>query len=78
DPVSHIHCRRISFISASGKSLKRARSGAWRAQSTASVTISSSALFTFWGILRFSKFGGGGRVVVVIDVVVAVDVGSGA
>nr|GFA45009.1 hypothetical protein [Tanacetum cinerariifolium] len=70
---------------ASVKSLKQARIRAWRAQSTASVNISLTALFTFWGISRFSKLyrqdpcGVGGKVVVVvvIIVVVAVDVGSG-
>ncbi|GJZ07873.1 hypothetical protein Tco_0542156 [Tanacetum coccineum] len=37
------------------KILKRARSGACITQSTASVTISSTAWHTLWGILRFSK-----------------------
>ncbi|GJX83097.1 hypothetical protein Tco_0332578 [Tanacetum coccineum] len=36
---------------------KAAQSGACIAQSTASVTISSTALLTCWGIFRFSNFG---------------------
>ncbi|GKC06467.1 hypothetical protein Tco_0998077 [Tanacetum coccineum] len=38
-----------------GRSLKRARYRACMAQSTASVTISSKAWLTLWGILKFSK-----------------------
>ncbi|GJU33778.1 hypothetical protein Tco_1182132 [Tanacetum coccineum] len=68
-----------------GRSLKRARSRACIAWSTASVTISSTAWLTLWGILRFSKLysqlpcSGGRRVGVVVMIVeiVAIDVGRG-
>ncbi|GJR01824.1 hypothetical protein Tco_0524808 [Tanacetum coccineum] len=64
-----------------GRSLKRTRSGACIAQSTASMTISSTAWLTLWGILRFSKLYSlvpcsGRDVVVVIIEVVDVDVGN--
>ncbi|GKF52828.1 hypothetical protein Tco_0159738 [Tanacetum coccineum] len=80
----HSLLKNFLYINA-GQILKRARSGACIAQSTASATISSTALLTWWGILRFSNLysldlcgGGGGRVIVVVIIeVFAVDVGSG-